>query len=103
MSPNIDGISSIFRVSGHPDTIFTNESRFLEKSEKIAQYGRYIGKFPIYSTQIRQKKCRLVKKLKKKLADLSSYIADISVQVFPSFAFVCHFILFAVGEIGILS
>ena len=62
MSQNIDDISSIFRVSDHPDMIFANESRFLEKSKKIAQYHRYIGNLPIYPTQ----KCRLVKKFKKK-------------------------------------
>ena len=33
------------------DTIFANESRFLEKSEKISQYRRYIDKLQIYSTQ----------------------------------------------------
>ena len=38
MSRNIDDISSIFRVSGHPDKIFAKENRFLKKSEKIAQY-----------------------------------------------------------------
>ena len=38
MSRNNDDISSIFQVSGHPDTIFVNENRFLEKSKKIAQY-----------------------------------------------------------------
>ena len=36
MSRNIDDILSIFRVSGHLYTIFANENRFLEKSEKIA-------------------------------------------------------------------
>ena len=59
MLRNIDDISSIFRVSGHLNTIFVNENRFLEKSEKIAQYRRYIGNLPIYPTQ----KCRLMKKI----------------------------------------
>ena len=34
MSRNINDISSIFQVSGHPDMIFANENRFLEKFEK---------------------------------------------------------------------
>ena len=68
MSRNIDNISSIFRVSGHPDTIFTNESRFLGKSEKIAQYWRYIVDISVIYLYIRHKsdtKCRLRKKLEK--------------------------------------
>ena len=65
MSRNIDNISSIFRVSGHPDTIFANESRFLEKLEKISQYRRYIGNLPIYPTQIEHKNAGLRKILKK--------------------------------------
>ena len=59
MSRNIDDISSIFLVSGHPDTIFANESRFFKKSKKIAQYRRYIGNLPIYPTQIRHKNAGL--------------------------------------------
>ena len=36
-------ISSIFRVSGLPDTISANESQMKEKSKNICQYRRYIG------------------------------------------------------------
>ena len=36
MSRNIDDISSIFRVSVHPDTISANDSRLREKSDNIA-------------------------------------------------------------------
>ena len=50
---------------------------------------------PIYPTQKMQACEKIIKKQNK--------LANISVQVFPSFAFVCHFILFVVGEIGILS
>ena len=64
MSQNIDDISLIFRVSGHPDTIFANESRFLEKLEKITQYRRYISKLPIYPTQ-KMQACEKIKKKKK--------------------------------------
>ena len=42
MLRNIEDISSIFLVSGYPDMIFENESHFLEKSEKIAQYRQYV-------------------------------------------------------------
>ena len=35
MSRNIDDISSIFRVSIHPDTISANDSRLREKSDNI--------------------------------------------------------------------
>ena len=55
MSRNIDDISSIFRVSVHPNTISANDSRLREKSDKIEQnrtisliYRRYIGKMAIY-------------------------------------------------------
>ena len=84
---NCREISSIFRVSGHPDKIFANENRFLEKSEKITQNRRYISNLPIYSTQ----KYKLMKKLKKtsKLADISAIYADISasLNVFEKFFF----------------
>ena len=55
MSRNIDDISSIFWVSGHPNTIFANESRFMEKSEKIAQYRRYIADISVIYRYIRHK------------------------------------------------
>ena len=55
MSRNIDDISSIFRVSGHPDTIFAKENCFLEKSEKIAQYRRYIADISINYLYIQYK------------------------------------------------
>ena len=94
MSRNIDDISSIFRVSGHPDTIFANESRFLEKSEKSAQYRRYIGKLPIYLTQ-KMQACEKIKKKTNKLADISEYIANIS-SIYRRYIgqFVCFFFFF---------
>ena len=55
MSQNIGDISSIFRVSGHPDIIFAKENRFLEKSKKIAQYRRYIADISINYLYIRHK------------------------------------------------
>ena len=80
MLRNIDDISSIFWVSGHPDTIFANESRFLEKLEKIAQYRRYIGNLPIYPTQIEHKNAclRKIKKKTQKQPIYRRYIAYIS-------------------------
>ena len=60
-----------------------------------------IGDISVNYLYIRHNKYWFVKKFKKN-TNWPIY-ADISIQAFPSFAFVCHVILFAVGEIGILS
>ena len=51
MSLNIDDISSIFRLLGHPDTIFANKSHFFGKIGKNRSisviYRRYLDISPI--------------------------------------------------------
>ena len=81
-------ISLIFRVSGLPDTIFTNESRLKEKNRKYRLISAiYIGDIsPIYrlwpdiseSKSVKVATMQKNKKNKKKiiLADISSQNAD---------------------------
>ena len=79
MSRNIDDISSIFWVSGHPDTNFAKENRFLEKSEKIA-YILVNYQYIRHKSDTKIQACEKIK-IKHKLADISTFIVDISASL----------------------